>query len=75
MNTQIDSNSPSLTDMQTEQLDRLSECTDTPDAPERFTDFARRLFAVPKEEYDADLVAVKNGKPLKHGQRRAKPAH
>ena len=33
---------------------------------ERFTDFARRIFAVPKDEYDKEAEAVKQGKPLRN---------
>jgi hypothetical protein len=32
----------------------------------RFTDLARRLFNVPKEEYDKELAEVEAGKPLKN---------
>jgi len=33
-----------------------------PQEVERFDDFARRIFAVPKEEYDAEVAKVKQAK-------------
>jgi hypothetical protein len=33
---------------------------------DNFTEFARRIFSVPKEEFDKELAEVEKGKPLKH---------
>ena len=49
----------------TERLSEQVSESEIPTPQSRFLALARKLAAVPKSELDAELTAVKNGKPLK----------